>query len=214
MDVATVFPPLGLRIEAGPLVLQPVTDDVLPHLIDAALDGVHDPALMPFSFPWTDASAEDLPALFAQYHWGTRAQWSRESWRLELAVRYDGAIMGAQGFATDQNPITRTGETGSWLTRAQHGRGIGTRMRQAFCTFLFDHLDAAEVTSAACNDNPASPAVSRKVGYRHDGTRRLARRGEPALNHRLVLSPENFVHGAPITVTGLDSFRRFIGLDP
>jgi RimJ/RimL family protein N-acetyltransferase len=38
-------------------------------------------------------------------------------------------------------------------------------MRQAMCALLFDHLEAEEITSAAFTDNPASLAVSRKVGY-------------------------------------------------
>ena len=61
------------------------------------------------------------------------------------------------------------GETGSWLGMKHHGRGIGTVMRQALCAFMCDHLDAAEVTSAAFVDNHASLAVSRKVGYRENG---------------------------------------------
>ena len=29
MNLADAFPPLGLRVEAGPLVLRPITDEVL-----------------------------------------------------------------------------------------------------------------------------------------------------------------------------------------
>jgi RimJ/RimL family protein N-acetyltransferase len=213
MDLAAVYPPLGLRIEAGPLVLRPVTDDVLPALIEVALAGVHDPAFMPFYYPWTDAPADKLPREFAQFHWGVRSRWSREAWSLELAVEFEGVIVGTQSFSTRDYLVTRTGETGSWIGLVHQGRGIGTRMRQAICAFLFDHLDAGEITSAAYVDNPASLAVSRKVGYRTNGEQRLARRGEPAVNQLLVLSPEDFVRGEPISVTGVDAFRRFIGLD-
>lgn len=86
-------------------------------------------------------------------------------------------------------------------------------MRQAICAFLFEHLETAEITSGAFVDNPASLAVSRKVGYRSDGRMRVVRRGEVATNQRLVLTPEDFVRGEPITVAGVDAFRRFIGLD-
>ena len=41
-------------------------------------------------------------------------------------------------------------------------------MRQMICAFLFDHLDFEEITSGAFTDNPASLAVSRKVGYRDE----------------------------------------------
>lgn len=211
--LTNAFPPLGLRIDAGPIALRPISDDVLPALIEIAASGVHDPELMPFYYPWTDVSSERMPTEFAQFHWGNRARWSQGAWSLEFAVEYDGVIVGAQGVSTQDYPVTRTGETGSWLGLAHQGRGIGTAMRQALCAFLFDHLDAREITSGAFLDNPASLAVSRKVGYRPDGRRVLARRGEAAVNQRLVLEPRDFVRGEPISVTGAEEFRRFIGLD-
>ena len=214
MDIATAFPPLALRIQAGPLTLRPITDEVLMVLIEVAAAGVHDPARMPFYYPWTDAPADQLPTEFAQYHWGTRARWSQSAWSLEFAVEYDGAIVGTQGFATQDFVTTRTGETGSWLGRPYHGRGIGTRMRQAICAFAFDHLGAEEITSGAFTDNPASLAVSRKVGYRANGRKRLVSRGELAVDQGLVLTPEHFVRGDAIAVTGVDAFREFIGLTP
>lgn len=118
-----------------------------------------------------------------------------------------------QGFATQDYLVTRTGETGSWLGQKYQGRGIGTQMRQAICAFRFDYLDAAEITSGAFIDNPASLAVSRKVGYQPDGTRRLARKGEAAVSQRLLLAAADFVRGEKVTATGVDAFRRFIGLD-
>ena len=88
-------------------------------------------------------------------------------------------------------------------------------MRRAICAFVFDHLDADEITSGAFTDNPASLAVSRKVGYRPAGQRRLQRRqGELAVNQQLVLRPEDLVRGDhPIAVEGVAAFRRSIGLD-
>jgi hypothetical protein len=98
---------------------------------------------------------------------------------------------------------------------AHQGRGIGTAMRRAICALAFDHLDAEEVTSGAFTDNPASLAVSRKVGYRLGGQTRLRRRqGELAVNQQLVLRPDDLVRGEhPVTVEGLPAFRRAIGLD-
>lgn len=213
MDMTTAFPPFGVRVEAGPLVLRPITDEVLPALIDLVLTGVHDPREMPFYVPWTDAAPEDLSRQFAQFHWGMRSRWSRESWTLSFAVEYDGVIVGAQDFATSDYLVTRTGETGSWLGLEHQGRGIGTRMRQAICALVFDHLDANEIESGAFVDNASSLAVSRKVGYRPNGTKRYERRGELAIGQRLLLTPEDFVRGEPIVVTGVEELRRFIGLD-
>jgi RimJ/RimL family protein N-acetyltransferase len=214
MELAEAFPPFGLRVEAGPLVLRPVTDDVLPGLIELSMGGIHDPELMPFSFPWTDAPDADKPFNYVSYHWGVRTNWTRQRWDLDFAVEYEGDLVGCQGFLTSDYLLTRTGETGSWLGQRFQGRGIGTRMRQAICAFCFDHLDAEEITSAAFLDNPASLAVSRKVGYQPNGVSRKTRRPQEwAPNQALVLTPQTFVRGPEITVSGLAAFRRFIGLD-
>lgn len=214
-DVPDLLPMLGLRIGAGPLELRGITDDLLVGLCGLAVEGIHDPAEMPFYVPWTDAPPEELARNTAAYHWRARAQFSPETWGLHLAVLWEGELIGTQAFETTDYLVTRTGETGSWLGRTFQGRGIGTLMRQTICAFAFDHLDAAEVTSAAFVDNPRSLAVSRKVGYRDAGVRRLQRRpGELALNQRLALAPADLVRGPhPLEVHGLEAFRRSIGLD-
>ena len=213
--LADLFPPLGLTLTAGPLVMCGITDDILTELCDLAARGIHDPGEMPFYFPWTDAPEAELARNTAAYHWRKRAAFSPDDWSLLLAVFHEGRLVGSQGFETSDFLVTRTGETGSWLGREFHGRGIGTAMRQAICAFAFDHLDAEEVTSGEFLDNPSSLAVSRKVGYRPNGVRRVKRRqGELALNQRLLLTPNSFVRGPhPLTVQGLAPLRAFIGLD-
>lgn len=208
------WPPFGLRIACGPLSMSPVRDDDLPQLVDLALAGIHDRARMPFYFPWTDAPDDELPANTLQYHWGQRAGMSPGRWSIEFAVRYDGEFVGCQGISTTNYLVTRTGETGSWLGRAHQGKGIGTVMRRAICSFMFDAMDAREVTSAAFVDNPASLAVSRKVGYRENGVVRLERRpGEMALNQRLSVTPDTLSRPADdVRVTGDGELREFLGL--
>lgn len=209
-----LLPLLGLTITAGPLQLRGINDDDLPHLCALAERGIHDPDQMPFYFPWTDAPQGQLARNTAAYHWRSRAAFSVESWSLNLGAWHEGELVGSQSYETDNFLVTRTGETGSWLGREYQGRGIGTAMRQVICAFVFDHLDAEEVTSGAFLDNPASIAVSRKVGYRDNGVRRLKRRDELALNQMLVLRPEDLVRGAhPLHVEGLEAFRQSIGLD-
>lgn len=215
LSIEEIFPVLGLRIRAGELELRGIGDQDIATLLDLARHGIHPPEQMPFSTPWTDQQPERLPLSFAQYHWGTRASFRPEAWQLNLAVIWRGTMIGTQGFTTTDYLVTRTGETGSWLGRAHQGQGIGTRMRQAMCAFLFDHLEAQQITSAAFLDNPASLAVSRKVGYRPNGLRRMVRRpGEWQVNQALLLTPETFVRGAPIEVEGVAPVRRLVGLDP
>jgi len=210
-----VLPMLGLRVTAGPLELRGITDDDLPALCDLAVGGIHAEDQMPFYFPWSMAPKDQLARNTAQYHWRTRATFSPEAWILNLGVWYDGVLVGTQGFETKNYLVTRTGETGSWLGLPHQGKGIGTAMRRAICALVFDHLDGAEVTSGAFLDNPASLAVSRKVGYRDNGVQRLQRRpGELAEVQLLALSPDHFVRGEhSLEVEGVEEFRRSIGLD-
>ena len=215
MSLADLHPVLGLTISAGPLELRGLTDDDLVLLCALAERGVHPPEQMPFYFPWTAAAPGELTRNTAAYHWRARADFTVTSWDLELGVWHDGRLVGCQGIRTSNYLVTRTGETGSWLGAEHQGRGIGTMMRQAICAFVFDHLDAAEVTSGAFLDNPASLAVSRKVGYVENGRSRLKRRpGELAINQGLVLTPDRLVRGEhPLEVEGLAAFRRVVGLD-
>jgi RimJ/RimL family protein N-acetyltransferase len=212
--LADALPALGLRVVAGDLELRGVTDDLVVELGALAARGVHDPARMPFTFPWTDTAPEEFLRSFAQYHWRTRAEFSPSGWDLNLAVLHRGEVVGVQGVGTRDFLVTRTGETGSWLGLEHQGRGLGTAMRQVMCAFLFDHLDFAEITSGAFDDNPASLRVSAKVGYVPNGTVRRSRRGELATMTELLLTPEAFRRGPQtLEVEGVAAFRRSIGLD-
>lgn len=212
--LADLFAPLGLHVSRGPLQMCGITDELLVGLCDLAAQGIHAPATMPFYFPWTDAPAEELRGRTAAYHWRSRAEFSVAAWDLNLAVLWDGQLVGTQGLSTSDFLVVRSGETGSWLGRAFQGRGIGTAMRRAICELAFDHLGFTEITSGAFLDNLASRAVSAKVGYRPNGVRRLARRGELALNEKLVLSPQDLVREPePLVLSGLGPLRRAIGLE-
>jgi len=211
---ATALPLLGLRVKAGPIELRGMTDDLLGPLADLAVKGIHDPGLMPFSEPWTLAPAAELPKNVVQYHWGRRAEFSPARWSMDLAVFFNGQLVGSQGFGTRNFLITRGGETGSWLGREFHRHGIGTAMRKVICAFIFDHLDAQFITSAAFTDNPASLAVSRKCGYRENGVHVVNRMDKAATSQQLLLEPGSLVrYEHPLTVEGLPEFRRSIGLD-
>jgi RimJ/RimL family protein N-acetyltransferase len=210
---ATALPLLALRITAGPVELCGITDDLLGPLAELATD-IHDPGFMPFTIPWSLTAAPDMARNVAQYHWGRRAGFSSAQWSADLAVFFDGELVGSQGITTRDYLITRCGETGSWLARRFQGRGIGTAMRQVICAFVFDHLDARYITSSAFADNPASLAVSRKTGYADNGSEPVCRLGEPATLRRILLEPAALVrYPYPLTVSGLAEFRRSIGLD-
>jgi RimJ/RimL family protein N-acetyltransferase len=209
--LADLWPPFGLRVTCGPLVLRPVRDTDFPEVFAVLHRGVHAPDRMPFYVPWTRAEGTQLERQFLQYHWGMRSSLSPDAWSVDLGVWRDGRFVGMQGVSTKDFPVTRTGETGSWLGQEFQGRGTGTLMRQAICVLCLDHLGFEEVTSAAFTDNPASLAVSRKVGYRADGDRRLARDGQLAITRVLVLRPEDLVRPPyDVAVEGAEAFLELV----
>jgi RimJ/RimL family protein N-acetyltransferase len=209
--LADLWPIFGLRVRQGDLELHALRDEDFPELVDLVLGGIHEPARMPFSVPWTDASPSELPARYLRHYWEQRSTTSPQRWSLDLVVRRNSEAIGVQGVSTENFLVTRTGETGSWLAQRFQGQGLGTRMRQAV-----DHLAFEEVTSTAFTDNPASLGVSRKVGYRDNGEWRVRRReGERATSRGLVLTPGAFVRAnEPLEVEGAATVRRFLGIDP
>ncbi|WP_447005130.1 GNAT family N-acetyltransferase [Saccharothrix isguenensis] len=174
------------------LELRPDDDEGLAELVDVSLDGVHPPDRMPFAVAWTDAPRDRLGTNTLQHYWGVRASLSPERWELNFLVRLDGRVVGTQGLGGEHFAIRREVTSGSWLGLRHQGRGIGTEMRAAVLMFAFDHLGAVSARSSAFDDNLASHAVSRKLGYRPDGTVTQVRRGEPAAETRLLLTPGTF----------------------
>lgn len=211
--LAEAFPPLGLRVTAGPLELRGIGTEEALALIDVVRGGVHDESVMPFSVPWTDAEPEALPANYLQWWWRSMATFAPDAWELNLCALWDGEVVGVQGVATRDFATLRFGETGSWLGRRFQGRGIGTAMRRAFCALLFDELGFEFVTSAAFTDNQASIRVSYKVGFRENGLDWQPPRDERGTLQRMLLLPENLVRGEPLTVAGASAMRRFIGVE-
>lgn len=215
--LAEVYPPFGLRVACGDLVLRGITDDLIMPLVEVARRGVHDKGEEenPLGFDWTAAPPQYLAINYARWAWGHRVNFTRDSFILALAVEYEGEIVGVQEGRGEKFPVTRSVSTGSWLGREFQGRGIGTLMRQVFCTFLFDHLDAREVLSGAFLDNQASQRVSEKTGYVRNGVSRIPRGTRSAaesLSYRLT--PGTLVRPKePVDVEGVEALRRFLALD-
>lgn len=212
-----MFAPFGLRITCGPLALRSVREADVPDIADAInRHGIYDDGR---PFPFLDRWAENLGAHglpTAQFYWRLWAGWSVSNWHLVLRVEHEGRLVGVQDVMARDFPDTRSLGTGSWLLRSEQGRGIGTLMRQAVCAFGFDELGAEQMTSSAFVGNAASQAVSRKVGYRENGVRRArAVDGGVRLTQDFALSPDDFVRPPfPVECTGVEEFRRSIGLEP
>ncbi|MCO1657880.1 GNAT family N-acetyltransferase [Pseudonocardia humida] len=212
MDHPDPWPLRDLVLRTPRLELRPDDDDGLRELVEVAHAGVHDPAVMPFLEPWTDADPRYLGRGILQYHWAQRAQVDPRAWGLHFLVRHEGRVLGVQSLTGRDFPALRTVGTGSWLGRTHQGGGFGTEMRAAVLGFAFDHLGAVEAVSGAFADNAASLRVSEKLGYRRNGTCRHARRGEPATEVLLRLEPADFVRPDwTLRVEGLDACRGLLG---
>ena len=213
---------LRLRVQApcGQLELRLPDMTDLTALAALAEAGLHDPDVQPFSVPWTDVEPAARGQSVLQFHWSCLGSWKPEKWDLNLVVVRDGTVVGTQGVGGQDFAILREVGTGSWLGRPYQGQGIGTAMRAAALALAFDGLGAEFALSAAFTDNPASLAVSRKLGYRDDGMERQVIRGRPAELRRLRLDRAAWLArradpGAgcgEVTIEGLDPCLPLFGL--
>ncbi len=192
MALSDHWPLFGLRIRTPSLELRTPTDADLAELVELVLDGIHDPATMPFVTEWTDTESPQLERGALQYWWGCRAGFSAESWDLPFLVVSDGAVVGVQNLTGRDFPTLRTAETGSWLGLAHQGKGIGKEMRRAIVHFGFECLGAVAITSGAMVDNVASRRVSLAVGYEPNGTSVVNRRGVRTEHIRYLLTRQRW----------------------
>ncbi|WP_353829156.1 GNAT family N-acetyltransferase [Agromyces sp. SYSU T0242] len=214
MDLVDAWPLFGLTLRTPRLELRPVRDDDLAALADAAIRGIHDPAVMPFAHPWSDEPPEVLRRELARYVWRERVGTTPDAWTLLFAVIEDGVPIGIQDVRGVQFAKLRTISTGSWLTAARQGVGIGIEMRAAVLAFCFDHLGAEVAESGAIEWNAASLGVSRHLGYEPNGVKRVLTRSE-AVERELLLRLEPAGFRRPdwtLEVEGLnDAVRAQLG---
>ncbi|MHA7270477.1 GNAT family N-acetyltransferase [Arthrobacter sp. HLT1-20] len=205
-----VWPLFELTITSPRLTMRIVRDDDLPGIVNAALAGIHDPAVMPFSVPWTDADPLDMARGMARHQWELRAGVRPDHWTLNFTVLLGGVPIGTQSVGAAGFSTTKTVNSGSWLTVAQQGRGYGKEMRAAALLFAFDHLGADAAESSAAVWNRASLGVSRSLGYRHGAIRPIEpRAGHPDELQEVRLLAADFNRPDwDITVDGFNAVRR------
>jgi RimJ/RimL family protein N-acetyltransferase len=210
------WPLFDLRIETPRLLLRLPQDDDFPGLLDAIDAGIHDPETMPFTIPWTDVEPEARRISAVQHWWGNRANWRVDDWVLNFAVFREGRAIGIQAVMGKQFDEMREVDTGSWLTRAEQGKGYGKEMRCAVLQLAFEHLDAEIARSGAFIDNDASAGVSRAIGYRDNGRSRQLRRGAPGELQNFELTKDEWLERRDslprATVIGFDDVRQMFGL--
>jgi RimJ/RimL family protein N-acetyltransferase len=208
------WPIAGLRLTTPRLELRVPDPDDLAALGDVAAAGVHDPAVQPFSVPWTDAEPAEVARNTIQYQWGTWARWSPDDWNLQFVVVADGTVIGTQAVSARRFAVLREVATGSWLGLTFQGRGYGTEMRAAVLELAFSGLGAEFAVSEAFDHNAPSYGVSRRLGYADDGIERLVVRGRPIVGRRLRLDRAGWdaARRVPVKILGLEPCRAMFGL--
>lgn len=196
--LAALWPPSLLRARAGDLELRYLDDDLMVQLADLAGRGVHEPEAMPFLFPWTRGTPTEVARSLLAYQWRARAAITAGSWSLELAVLHRGQPVGIQAIEADDYPVARSISTGSWLGQAHQGHGLGTRMRALVLHLAFDGFGAETATTSAWADNAASNAVSRRLGYRPNGSSRQAREGITTEHRHYRMGREDYRASASV----------------
>ena len=214
MDRMIHWPLSSIELVTPRLRLHVPSAAELDALAGVAAAGIHDPRLQPFTVAWTDADSDVVARRVLQYVWGTWSRWAPESWSLWLAVVHEGTLIGSQDVGGRDFAVRREVSTGSWLGKDFHGNGFGTEMRAAVLHLAFAGLGARYAVSGAYTDNPASLAVSRKLGYRDDGIERHVVRGKAVTMQRLRLSRENWQahRSIDVRIEGLEACLPMFGL--
>jgi RimJ/RimL family protein N-acetyltransferase len=184
------WPLFDLVVRTPRLELRLLREDELGDLVAVIDAGIHDPGTMPFFFPWTDVEPRQRARDAAQWMWRHRANWSPHNWNLTCGVFVAGKPIGVQSLEAVHFRAVRSVETGSWLGRAHQGQGLGREMREAVLHLAFDGLGAEEALSGAFDDNVASLATSRAVGYEENGEARGHRRDGSGRTIRFRLGRE------------------------
>ncbi len=205
------WPFFDLRLVCGPVVLRGITDSDLDPLLAAMPDDLeHDPRSERFAE--LDAAA-DRRRLLAATIWKHRGTWSPTSWCLDLAVEVEGEPVGVQALEGDDFPLLRTVDSYSWLATRVRGRGLANQMRACILTLAFEHLGAVAAVSSARTDNPASLAVSRRLGYVDNGLSRTdTPTGVTELQHVRLTREQWRPDGWPVEVSGVEPTLPWFGL--
>ncbi|MGN6332219.1 MAG: GNAT family N-acetyltransferase [Motilibacteraceae bacterium] len=209
--LSDLWPAYALRITTPRLELRLPIESEIVALADVAAAGVHKPDERPFLTPWTEGSPRDRAQAVLRWHWEAMADWSVEDWSLGLGVfARDGRALGKVSLRAKDFPVVREVTRSSWLGLPHHGQGYGTEARLALLELAFEHLGAQFALTEVFQDNHASQAVSRRLGYQPGGVLRDARGDEVLVSDRLRLTRDRWAQLARprILVEGVDACRQ------
>lgn len=209
------WPLFDLRLRVGELELRPMTEaDLLP-LAELLPDDVElDPAAT--RYPGR-SEAVNRRVIGFQHYWKSYGSWRPERWRLPFCVRAGGELVGVQELEAEDFAALRTVYSASHLIGSARGRGIGRQMRRAVLALAFGPLAAEAAVSSAWQDNHASLAVSRALGYRPNGESRHRRDDAVDTMLYLRLTRAGWLSGdggAGVEIAGVEACLPYFGLEP
>ncbi|MCV7347312.1 GNAT family N-acetyltransferase [Mycolicibacterium rhodesiae] len=210
--MADVWPPADLQVVTPRLGLRYVDDELGTALATLAAKGIHDPAVMPFTEPWTDVPSPALERNALQFYWRNRAELSPARWNLDLAVLVEDKVVGMCSVHAEDFPNNRRLTTGSWLGLAHQGRGLGKELRQAALHLIFAGFDADLAVTRAWHDNAASLAVTRSLPYTETVRTRELRRDRPDTMVGFAMTPGRWatIRRDDIRLVGIEAVRRLL----
>jgi len=186
------WPLFDLVVRTPRLELRHPDDDMCLALAEAAGPEMFPEGENQFHLDWVYEEPPLRQRHSLQWWWRSRALFSPDDWRLTLAVVLDGRAVGCQDLAASRFLSTRSVSTGSWLSPAVQGRGLGKEMRLAVLHLAFVGLGALEAHSSAFETNERSIRVSRAVGYDENGERIDMRGTVPSRSLLFRMSRERF----------------------
>lgn len=210
------WPLFDVEVRTPRITLRYVDDELAVRLAALAGRGIHDPSWMPFALPWTDVASPELEQNTLRYYWRTRAELTPVHWDLPLAVLVDDEVVGACSVGGEHFAVLRTFETGSWLGRSHQGKGLGKELRAASLHLGFEGLGARVATTAAYEDNAASLAVTKALGYSPNGARRELRRNQVGVQLMFQMTVDHWctIRRDDIELVGVEATLPFLGLEP
>lgn len=203
-ELAGLYAPFGLRVEAGDLTLRLFRDSDLPDYAELISSPLFADEAADHVFDWWASDPVVRLREGQKWLWQARANITPQDWVITMGVFEGARLIGAQDVSARDFAKRRVVDSGSYLRLDAQGRGIGTLMRQMMLVLAFDHLGAVRAESGAIVGNSSSLAVSRHCGYSLNGTA-VTLNGETRVElQRVVLRPDTFVRpDVDVRVSGL-----------